>query len=58
MPHGSGVVTVVSVFDDGVEELGKHLQGHRRDQTGNIRISVGHKQTVFDDAIIIRGFDC
>lgn len=25
--HGSGVVAVVSVFDDGVKELSKHLEG-------------------------------
>lgn len=25
--HGSGVVAVVPVFDDGVKELSKHLEG-------------------------------
>lgn len=27
MCHGSGVVAVVPVFDDGVEEFSKHLEG-------------------------------
>lgn len=25
--HGSGVIAVVPVFDDGVKEVGKHLEG-------------------------------
>ena len=48
--HGSGVVTVVSVFDDGVEELGEYLQVHRMDL--NMKYNKGtDKHSLFADAI-------